>query len=185
MRPALSPIPIAVILVLGALVGLLGYGLASNKPDTSLEEAAAKGEPEPAPEVDLPRLSGSGRQTLADYRGKVVVLNFWASWCAPCRAESPLLERWHRRISRGGAGTVLGVDTEDVDSDARAFVREYGLSYPMLRDGSGSTRERFGVLSLPETFVIDRRGRVTAVERGPVDDEFMREQVAPLVQGRS
>ena len=92
------------------------------------------------------------------------MLNFWASWCEPCRTESPLLERWHRRISQGGRGTVLGIDGQDVSSDAREFVRDFELSYPMLHDGPGDLREPFGVLGYPETFVIDARGRVAAVQ---------------------
>jgi cytochrome c biogenesis protein CcmG/thiol:disulfide interchange protein DsbE len=77
---------------------------------------------------------------------------------------------------------VLGIDGQDVSSDARDFVREYDLTYPMLHDGPGDLREPFGVLGYPETFVIDRRGRVAAVRRGPVDEEFMRERVAPMLE---
>ena len=182
MRRVLSPIPLAVIGVLVALVVLLAYGLASNEPDRSLDNATARGEREQAPSFDLPKLSGAGRRSLADYRGQVVVLNFWASWCVPCQTESPLLERWHRRISKNGRGTVLGVDGQDVSSDARDFVREYELTYPMLHDGPGDLREPFGVLGYPETFVIDQRGRVAAVQRGPVDEKFMRESVAPILE---
>ncbi|MGH2803218.1 MAG: TlpA family protein disulfide reductase, partial [Thermoleophilaceae bacterium] len=66
--------------------------------------------------------------------------------------------------------------------DAQAFVEDFDLTYPMLRDGEGSTREAFAILGLPETFVIDRQGRVAAVRRGPVDERFMRERVAPLLE---
>ena len=72
--------------------------------------------------------------------------------------------------------------TLDIVGDARDFIREYELSYPMLRDGEGDTRESFGIVGFPETFVIDRRGRIAAVRRGPVDDAFMRSQVAPLLE---
>ena len=112
------------------------------------------------------------------------MLNFWASWCDPCRAESPLLQRWHERLAARDA-TVLGVDVQDVSGDARGFVGEHGLSYPMLRDGGGDLREPFGILGFPETFVIDRRGRIAAVARGPVDDRFMRERVVPLLRERA
>jgi cytochrome c biogenesis protein CcmG/thiol:disulfide interchange protein DsbE len=177
MRRLLAPVPIAVIGAVVALLALLAYGLASNEPEA---EIAGK----PAPELELPRLSGNGTGSLEDYRGRVVVLNFWASWCEPCREESPLLQRWHERLEGRGA-TVLGVDALDEIGHARAFIDEYGLTYPMLRDGDGSTREPFGILGFPETFVIDREGRIAAIQRGPVTDEFMRERVAPLLRERS
>src|SRR4051794_27085719 len=184
MRRVLSPIPIAVILAGAALVGLLAYGLSANEPDRGIEHAIAKGERKRAPALELPRLSGAGRGSLAAERGKVVVLNFWASWCVPCRKESPLLERWHRRLAKRG-GTVLGVDVLDVSSDAEAFARQYGLSYPMLRDKGGDTLDDFGVIAYPETFVIDRSGRIAASRRGPVDESFLRRQVDPLLKERS
>ena len=184
MRRLLAPMPIAVVCVIVALIALLGYGIAQNEPDRSVDKALEAGRRDPAPALELPRLSGAGEQSLADYRGQVVVLNFWASWCEPCRVESPLLERWHRRL-RGQGATVLGVDGLDIAGDARDFIDKYGLTYPMLRDGGGESRERFGILGFPETFVIDRKGRIAAVQRGPVDERFMREQVAPILRERA
>jgi cytochrome c biogenesis protein CcmG, thiol:disulfide interchange protein DsbE len=182
MRRVFAPVPIAVICVVLALVGLLAYGLAQNEPDRRVEEALERGEREQAPALELPKLDGSGSGSLADYRGEVVVLNFWASWCEPCRKESPMLERWHRRMTERG-GTVLGVDVLDVTGDAQDFIEEYGLSYPMLKDKDGSALESFGIVAYPETFVIDRDGRIAAVRRGPVDEPFMRAEVAPLLEG--
>jgi cytochrome c biogenesis protein CcmG, thiol:disulfide interchange protein DsbE len=181
MRGLLSPIAIAVVCAALALIGLLAYGLASNEPDSSIDDALARGERREAPALSLPRLSGGGRSSLADYRGKVVLLNFWASWCEPCREESPLLERWHKRISKRG-GTVLGVDVLDVSSDAREFIREYRLTYPMLRDRDGDSQGKFGVVGYPETIAIDRQGRVAAIRRGPVDQRWLREKAAPLLE---
>ena len=164
----------ASVLGLLALVALLVYGLAQNE-----GPAAKTGE---APDLTASRLDGKGDGSLADYRGKVVVLNFWASWCEPCRDESPLLNRWHEKMSAGGRGTVLGVNVLDVTDDAREFVREYGLAYPMLRDGEGEVLGAYGVIAYPETFVIDRRGQIVASRRGPVDEAFMRREVAPLLE---
>jgi cytochrome c biogenesis protein CcmG, thiol:disulfide interchange protein DsbE len=181
MRRVLSPIPIAVLCVVLALVSLLAYGLAQNEPDRSVEDSLARGELEEAPALALPTLDGKGEGSLGDYRGKVVVLNFWASWCKPCREESPLLERWHGRMTKRG-GTVLGVDVLDVTADAEDFIAEFGLTYPMLKDKDGDALESFGVVAYPETFVIDRDGRIAAVRRGPVDEAFMRTEVAPLLE---
>jgi cytochrome c biogenesis protein CcmG, thiol:disulfide interchange protein DsbE len=178
----LSPFAVAAMVGVVALLGLLAYGLFGSDPDRGIDDALARGEKVEAPGFDLEPLSGGGRQSLAEYRGKVVVLNAWASWCKPCREESPLLERWHRRISRGGRGTVLGIDALDVDSDARGFVREYGLTYPMLRDPEGGSLVDYGVVGYPETFVIDSRGRIVAARRGPVDERWLQDEVAPLLE---
>jgi cytochrome c biogenesis protein CcmG/thiol:disulfide interchange protein DsbE len=181
MRRVLAPVPIAVIAVLVALLALLAYGLVQNDPDRALDESLARGERENAPALELPKLGGGGDGALADYRGQVVVLNFWASWCKPCKEESPLLERWHRRM-RDRGGTVLGVDMLDLTSRAERFIDEYGLSYPMLKDREGDGMELFGVIAYPETFVIDRSGRIAAAQRGPVDEKWMRANVAPLLE---
>ena len=180
MRKALSPVPVAVVCVLLGLVALLAYGLASNDPDRGVDEALQRGEREQAPELELPKLGSDGTGALADYRGQVVVLNFWASWCKPCKEESPLLERWHQRMESRG-GTVLGVDMMDVSSHAEEFIEEYGLTYPMLKDKDGEGLERYGVVQYPETFAIDRRGRIAAAQRGPVDDAWMRANIEPLL----
>jgi cytochrome c biogenesis protein CcmG, thiol:disulfide interchange protein DsbE len=181
MKRRLSPFAVAAIVGVLALIGLLAYGLSTNEPDRGIEQALARGERPPAPKLALDRLEGDGRGSLAELRGKVVVLNVWASWCGPCRDESPLLQRWHARMRRGG-GAVLGVNVLDVTSDAIDFAREYGLTYPMLRDPDGASLKPLGVVVYPETFVVDRRGRIAAVRRGVVDEEFMREKVAPLLE---
>lgn len=176
-----SPIAAATALVLGALLALLGYGVVARAPSGGIDAALAAGERPRPPALELPRLGSAAHARLADYRGRVVVLNFWASWCGPCREEAPLLDRWHRRFARSQA-LVLGVNVEDVTSDAQAFIRKYDLSFPSLRDREGAAARRFGVSGYPETLVLDRRGRIAAVSRGPVDDSFMRSQVAPLVK---
>jgi len=184
VRALVRPFPAAILLMVAAVLGVLAYGVTSSGQGETIDTALAEGRRVPAPALTLPRLERRAEASLSDYRGNVVVLNFWASWCAPCRDESPLLQRWHRRIESRG-GTVLGVDVLDVSSDARAFVEKYGLTYPMLRDGGGDSGEEFGVRGYPETFVIDRRGRIVGVTRGPVDETDLRRQVLPLLEETS
>jgi len=182
MKRSLSPFAVAVLIGVLALVGLLTYGLVQSDPDRGIDKALGRGERVQAPAFELDRLGGGGRGSLADYRGKVVVLNFWGSWCEPCRKESPLLQRWHDRLSESNSGSVLGVDALDVTGDALDFVREYDLTYPMLKDSDEEVYPDYGVVQFPETFVIDADGRIAAIRRGPVDDEFMREEVLPLTK---
>jgi cytochrome c biogenesis protein CcmG, thiol:disulfide interchange protein DsbE len=178
VKRVLSPIPLVVLVGVLALVALLAYGLSANKTSESPSSSLVN---KVAPTPTLPTLDGPGKSSLAAYRGKVVVLNYWASWCDPCREEAPLLQRWQTRLENQG-GTVLGIDVLDVTSDARAFVRKYGLTYPILRDGDGSSQAAYGILAYPESFVIGRDGRIAAARRGVVDDRFMRQEVMPLVR---
>ena len=170
----------AVGAVAAALVAVLVYGVASERTDTSIDDALASGERIPAPQASLPVLGGEAGGTLADYSGKVVVLNFWASWCPPCVDELPLLERTQARIESRG-GTVLGVNYKDIPEDALALVHRFRLSYPNLRDRDGEYAERYASTAFPETFVIDRRGRIAARRRGPVDQRWLDEALAPLL----
>jgi cytochrome c biogenesis protein CcmG/thiol:disulfide interchange protein DsbE len=172
----------AVIAAAAALIALLAYGVASQRKDTSIEDAVATGERVQAPEETLPLLGADGEGSLADYRGQVVVLNFWASWCPPCVDELPLLERTQRRIEGRGA-TVLGVNYKDIPEDALQFVRRFRLSYPSLRDRDGEYAEDFAAVGFPETFLIDRRGRIAAVRRGPVDARWLVRTLPSLLGG--
>jgi cytochrome c biogenesis protein CcmG/thiol:disulfide interchange protein DsbE len=170
----------SVIAVLGvlAVVGLLVFGLAI-KGSSGLEVG------EPVPTSALPRLEGDGNGSLADYRGRWVLVNFWASWCEPCRAEAPALERFQRQ-HRGPGFAVLGIDTRDLSGDGREFVREYGLSYPQLRDGNGDAAHDYGTTGVPETFLVDPRGKLRLHFPGPVSEETLEGSVAPLLpEGKS
>jgi cytochrome c biogenesis protein CcmG/thiol:disulfide interchange protein DsbE len=168
-------------LAAAALVALLTYGVASVGPDTSLEESLLRGERVEAPVRDLPRLGSDGTGSLADHTGKVVVLNIWASWCEPCLTEMPLLQRTHDRIAPRG-GLVLGIDTQDAVDSALEFLREREISFPSLRDTDREYGRDLDVVAYPETFVIDRGGRIAAMRRGPVTKEWLSENVDPLLE---
>jgi peroxiredoxin len=112
-----------------------------------------------SPEFEFPRLDGDGALTLRSLRGKAVVLNFWASWCGPCKDEIPALEdTWKQHRSRGLV--IVGIDIMDAARDARSFARRVGITYPIVRDHKGTSLDRFSVLGLPETLFVNRRGRV-------------------------
>lgn len=139
---------------------------------------------DPAPTVRLPKLAGGGEGSLAGYRGRWVLVNFWASWCPPCREEAPTLEEFQKR--HGDARfTVLGIDSRDLSGDGRAFVARYGLSYPQLRDGQGSAAHDYGTSGFPENFLIDPKGRLRLMWAGPVTLDELNEEVVPLLQRKT
>ncbi|HST70741.1 MAG TPA: TlpA disulfide reductase family protein [Solirubrobacterales bacterium] len=163
------------VLAVAAVVGLLVFGLVSKGSSRLAVGDAAPTEP-------LPRLEGGGTESLVDYRGRWVLVNFWASWCEPCREEAPALERFQREHG-GPKFTVLGIDTQDLTSDGLGFMREYGLSYPQLRDGDGVAAEDYGTTGVPENFLVNPQGRVRLIVLGPISEERLREEVAPLLPG--
>jgi cytochrome c biogenesis protein CcmG/thiol:disulfide interchange protein DsbE len=161
------------VLAVLALVGLLVYGLVQKG-----SSRVAVGEQ--APSTSLPRLEGGGDGSIAQYKGRWVLVNFWASWCGPCKEEAPALEEFQRQ--HGGAKfTVLGIDTRDLSDDGQAFVQTYGLSYPQLRDGDGGAARGFGTTGVPENFLVDPKGIVRWETPGPVDEQYLREQVEPFL----
>jgi cytochrome c biogenesis protein CcmG, thiol:disulfide interchange protein DsbE len=169
-----------VTLAAAALVGLLAYGIAARHTSTTLDDALARGQRPTAPAMALPKLGAPGQASLADYRGKVVVLNMWASWCTPCREEVPLLQKTQDAIGSRG-GTVLGIDTQDASADALQFLRDRDATFPSLRDRDRSYVHEFGVTGYPETFLIDRRGRVAALRRFPVTKQWLDDHLNPLL----
>ena len=126
----------------------------------------------PAPAFSLGRLDGSGTLALASLRGRPVVLNFWASWCDPCKREAPALEQLWRRYKSQGV-VFVGVDAMDASSDAKRFLRAHGITYPIVRDAHGVVAaNRYNVADMPVTYFIDRAGRLVD-ERvlGPVNEK--------------
>jgi thiol-disulfide isomerase/thioredoxin len=140
-------------------------------------------ERKPAPDLTGTTLDG-GAFNLADLRGRVVVLNVWASWCAPCRAEAPSLQRVSDELANEGVRFV-GINTRDTDDNARAFERRFDISYPSVVDRDGALLLRFKETlppqAIPTTLVIDRGGRMAARALTPLTEERLRELVTPIV----
>ncbi len=167
--------PLVAVLAVLAVVGLLGFGLLSKG-------AVKLAVGDPVPDRELPVLGGGGQGRIADYRGRWVLVNLWASWCPPCRREEPALERFWRSWRRRGL-TVLGIDVQDNGGDALAFARRYGIDYPQLRSVGEERSAAFGSSGVPESFLVDPRGRLALIWRGPLDERLLRERVVPIVEG--
>ncbi len=176
--PGVSARTFGVFIAVLAVIGLLGYGLL-NKSAKALEPG------ETVPATPLPKLEGQGSGSVADYRGGWVLVNVWASWCAPCRDESPALERFHR-AHRSQRFAVLGIDSNDLSDDALGFVRKYGITYPQLRDGSGDfSQDELGTTGVPESFLVGPDGKLVLHRLGPVTADYLDSNVAPYLTGKA
>lgn len=134
------------------------------------------------PESTLSTLDGEGSGSLADYRGKWVLINVWASWCGPCRDEAPELQAFYE-AHRGDNFELLGIDTEETFDAGQGFVDEFDLTYPMLHDGDGAYRDELRTKGVPENFLVDPDGKLALLQAGPVSEEILNEQIAPLIEG--
>ena len=170
---------LTVVAVCG-LLGLLVWRVVAAGRGAELVKAISAGNRPPAPAFTLPviwtqsptwapplrRLLMQPKLPLRALRGRPVVLNFWASWCVPCKEEAPRLNA----AAQAHAGTVvfLGVDVQDLSSDARRFLRRFDVGYASVHDNVGSTYDGYGLTGVPETYWLDRRGRIVAHFAGPV-----------------
>jgi len=136
-----------------------------------------------APDFTLDTLQG-GKVTLSGLRGKIVVVNLWATWCLPCRLETPALEKAYEQYKDSGV-VILGVDltNQDLVSDVQSFVKEFKLTYPILLDRDGSVGYLYQIKGLPTTFFINRAGVIrTVVVGGPMSETFIRSKIETLLK---
>ena len=181
-----------------AFVALLAYGLTTKAADTSVDDALNRGLAVPAPGFELARLAdgragrlaprwrraaADGRVDLRELRGTPVVLNFWASWCPPCRAEAPVLERGWRDVRSQGV-LFVGLDQQDATEDARDFLRQFSITFPQVRDPGKEVAQTWGVTGIPETFFITRDGDVVGHVVGAISSQQLKAGVAAASSGR-
>ena len=152
------------------LIAVVVYGLVRPAPDSSTA-------PGRLVEFELPRLNGSGTVSHGDFLGRPILLNFWASWCIPCRKEMPLFERMHQRFS--DEITIIGIDVRDAEINAQEFVDEYNITYEILRDPEAELAARLDVDPLPQTFFVDAQGRLSG---NPVLGEISEEELLARIE---
>jgi cytochrome c biogenesis protein CcmG/thiol:disulfide interchange protein DsbE len=196
----LSRLPVLLgVAAVVCLVALLGYALVAQSPDTTIDSRLATGRSAAAPGFALKVLQpgtlggrlatrmrpalADGRISLSELRGLPVVLNFWASWCPPCRTEAPLLERsWE--AARPAGVLFVGLNMQDVTGDARDFLHSFHTSYLNVRDPTDDVSRRWGVTGLPETFFISAQGRVVDHVIGAVSPSQLAQGMTAARSGR-
>lgn len=169
---------ITVVAVVVGFLALMGIGLARRGPATGLSGVARVNQI--AEDFTLPLFSG-GEITLSSLKGKPVVINFWASWCIPCREEAPGLERVWRAYKDKGV-TFIGVDIQDKESDARAYLKEFNVTYPNGPDLKGKITIDYGVSGIPVTFFVNREGRIVARWVGAISEALLVARIEELLR---
>jgi peroxiredoxin len=165
-----------------------GWTLVSRLPASATTDGAPPPSPREgfsAPDFTLDTLEG-GQVTLSELRGKVVMVNFWASWCPPCRAEMPAIEKVYRAYRDLGL-EVLAVNTtnQDSEADAAAFVREFGLTFPIPLDRTGAVSAAYNLRGLPSTYFIGADGVIqSVVVGGPMSEALVQSKVEDLLKER-
>ena len=140
------------------LAFFLVFGLISNS-------ALAINVGDSAPNFKLPRLEAKGNIQLKSYRGKVVYVDFWASWCGPCRLSLPALNKIRKQYRKQGF-EVIAINLDEEKADAMTFLKQYPIAYPTARDAKGSTADKYGLQGMPTAYLIDRKGKVRLVHEG-------------------
>jgi len=180
-------VPVVAVAIATLLLALLVFGVTNQGENTSIDASIARGVLPSVPNANmaLPVLgSASASERLSELRGEVVVLNVFASWCAPCQAEAPVLEHAQLQIEHRDA-TVLGVTYLDTSTASQQFVHQWHLTYPVVRDVDGNFVHGLGTDGVPETFVIDREGRIAAVRRYQVNGRWLQQTLPRLLSAPS
>src|SRR5690242_5028426 len=144
---------------------------------------ASTTQPHPAPDFTLPQPSGGPPLKLSDYRGKVVLLDFWATWCEPCRAEIPHFVDLQNKYAAQGL-QILGVSMDDSPDPVPAFVKQFKMNYPVVMGNAKIGEQYGGVLGLPIAFLIDRQGQIRKKHIGATDASLFEKEITDLLTGK-
>ncbi|MSQ27190.1 MAG: TlpA family protein disulfide reductase [Dehalococcoidia bacterium] len=169
----LLPVLLALVAVTAAGGILLGQGVGAT-PSTGVTSPYKFTAGMPAPEFTLQSLEGKP-VSLSDYRGKTVLVNFWATWCPPCRSEMPDMQRLAQ--DHPDDLVVLAVDLQEAPDPIASFAKQFGLTFPILLDTRGDVSQAFGVQSLPSSFFIDPQGRIASFNIGALNESAMRRRL--------
>ena len=180
MRKFVLPGVIAV--AAAAVLALLAFGVSRNNDTSSIDAKVASDHFPVPPEytTKLPMLGSDKQVSLASYRGRIVLLNVFASWCDACKGEAGLLRHEQAVLATHG-GTVLGVSYNDAAQDTKSYDREYHVTYPVVRDANGHFVQSFGTDMVPETFVIGRDGRIQALDRGELTAQWLQQHIPKIL----
>ena len=180
-------VPGIITAVVVAVLAVLAFGVANQGTNNSIDARVDSGHYPPAPSAGmaLPVLGRTNStESLSDFRGKVVLVNMFASWCQPCQAEAPVLRHAQQMLAAHG-GTVLGVTYQDDPSNDVTYMRQYHLSFPVIRDVNGNFAHAFGVSGVPESFVINRVGRIQALRRFQLTDRWVNQTLPKILEERA
>lgn len=181
--PNRKPLSLGLIGVGLILIGVAAFFLLSqSNPNADAGELSLRPAElnQPAPQLTLQDLQGRA-VSLADYHGQVVLVNNWATWCPPCRAEMPILEAYYQAHRQKGF-VILAIEAGDPAEEVNAFVQKYGLSFKVLLDPEGQALIAFRNNALPNTYIIDRQGRIRLAWTGPVDQKALETYLTPLLE---
>jgi DsbE subfamily thiol:disulfide oxidoreductase len=155
------------LIVTAVILGFIGFILLSPAPEQGVDGPVGPNVGEPAPDFELAGLDGK-TWNLSALRGSVVIVNFWATWCPPCKAEMPSLSRLYEELKARGDFEVLGILYNDLPETASQYVRKNGFNFPILKLDNRVTGD-YGVTGVPETYIVDKQGILRRKFKGPVE----------------